>query len=396
MSIKIILVDISDTLVEPNGQLVRGSLEMLIKLNRSGISVFLVSNKSNSNMKISEVAHLTQEILTPSVVGGRKGTGKFVNYIAEREGLERSEILYLGDTEQDMWECSNSDVLFLRADWSKNSNKTRYGIRFTTPESVAEHIIYYFSKSEYWYFELNGSDNLSRAYEYKALFNSHLTTITYIKHILKGMPLPRFKDDHRSRAKWFLVLHFIASLYLSGYLTRDKKRGKPILCIYPGHRAQQSGFLSEITELIPVLSNSVEFIPDLLIRHAAAPKSALLRKKGGQPTFYSQISTIHLAADYRSKIEGRRVIILDDFTTQGYGFEAARNQFLNGGAGSVCCIAIGKFGYTSTICIPDKDVEWDSFCPNSIQDVDFLQSTVRGIIKEKASIVPSNLLPEEA
>ncbi len=65
------------------------------------------------------------------------------------------------------------------------------------------------------------------------------------------------------------------------------------------------------------------------------------------------------------------MIVIDDFTTEAYGFETARNFLFNAGASSVICIAVGKYPKPYYAFYPKADVEWNSFAPNPLTSNDF-------------------------
>jgi hypothetical protein len=64
--------------------------------------------------------------------------------------------------------------------------------------------------------------------------------------------------------------------------------------------------------------------------------------------------------DYRQRIQGKCVVVMDDFTTQGYSGECARQLLLQAGAGEVVCINVSKYGrdYWAISCGFD-DYTWD-------------------------------------
>ena len=81
----------------------------------------------------------------------------------------------------------------------------------------------------------------------------------------------------------------------------------------------------------------------LFIRHTASAK----RSSGGggdrtDPT--GQITTIHINPEYRGKLDGRHVIVVDDCTTYGVSFAVAAAFLKKAGASKVTGLALGKFG----------------------------------------------------
>jgi len=80
----------------------------------------------------------------------------------------------------------------------------------------------------------------------------------------------------------------------------------------------------------------------------------------------------------------RQVLVFDDFTTNAYGFEAARNFLLNAGASSVINIAVGKYGKFYDVLYPKPETQWDSFLPASLCSEDFSFISIAGEIDEHA------------
>ncbi|WP_091585294.1 phosphoribosyltransferase [Alteribacillus bidgolensis] len=55
------------------------------------------------------------------------------------------------------------------------------------------------------------------------------------------------------------------------------------------------------------------------------------------------LDTIHLNPEYQGKLKGKKVVVLDDYTANGYSFECARNLLLNQGVKELIFVTIGTF-----------------------------------------------------
>ena len=55
-------------------------------------------------------------------------------------------------------------------------------------------------------------------------------------------------------------------------------------------------------------------------------------------------NTMRLNPDYQRRIQGKGVVVMDGFTTQGYSGECARHMLLEAGAAEVVCINVSKYG----------------------------------------------------
>lgn len=365
MPVKAILIDISDTLIK-DGEVYPDADKMISQIQGLDIEVFLVSN--NVHGDIFGIGN--DRVLYPKMVNGQKGSGSFVKYVAKKTGIPENEILYLGDVEQDMWEAHNGNVLFLRADWSTHHKKTSYGIILSSPEKAVKFIKDFFLKDKLWYYMLDDFDDFGSPVHYRSLLNPETATKKGVKDLFK-------RKTKNSRLQAYLTLHLIASSSLEGLFLPDQNGKRPIICLYPSHNGQQTGALEFLANLSKKLFDS-DFKPDLILRHKTAIKSAYARTRGETVTLENQLSTIQLNPKHKDKIVGRKILIFDDFTTEGLGLETARNFLLNAGAGEVFCITAGKYGFETEIFTPNFGVSWDSFEPTDLTDKEFTKTIKHG------------------
>lgn len=377
MSIKAIIVDISDTLLtELPGSFsvapVPGTIEMIEGLQDSGLEVFLASN-DNHNQEVKQHYRVDDSrILSPQTVGGKKGTGSYVNYVCRMLGIETNELLYLGDVEQDMWEAVRGNLLFFRADWSNNARKTKYGIVVSAPNKFVPAIAEYFLKESIWYYKVDSADSLGRPVEVRALLNPDKAKNAGIHALLKEKKSNPDLATH-------LSLHLLASLYIEGLHLKGNFAKVPLWCLYPGHAGAQTGALESFAAIGASLTK-VHYLADIIQRHSRARKSAFARFNEENLTIENQLKTIKLNEGYKSKIAGSRILVFDDFTTDAHSFETARNFLLNAGAAEVVCIAVGKYGSNYSAYTPRDARTWNSFQPTNLAENDFnlepLTSTV--------------------
>ena len=147
--------------------------------------------------------------------------------------------------------------------------------------------------------------------------------------------------------------------------------------IYPGHTGD--------TPVLPILSRYLRqdgplaedrYLPHLLMRHTPAVKVAYARRRGTGVGFTNQANTVHLNPRYRELLKGRRVLILDDFCTQGYSFEWARHLLMQAGAAKAICISLGRCGRTYLRQRLVTNRRCDPFSSISYRDEDFLADPV--------------------
>jgi len=177
-------------------------------------------------------------------------------------------------------------------------------------------------------------------------------------------------------------MHLFASIYLEGLYLTDAGR-KLTWCMYPGHDGQYTPILDSFVTMISRQFHEY-YLPELIQRHTEAIRSSSARSRRQTLNMDNQLQTIQLNPVMREKITKRSMIVIDDFTTQGFGFETARNFLFNAGAESVTCIAVGKYPKPYIARYPKDGITWDSFMPVSLTENDFAFNTVRSIINDQA------------
>jgi predicted amidophosphoribosyltransferase len=372
MPIKAIILDISDTLLERR-EVVSGVPEMIGRLRGLGLSLFFVSNNQVSRLTAIHPCFEEGEYLDSFEVGGKKGSGRFVDAICNRHELERNELLYLGDSDNDMKEAVNRSVAFFSPKWAVKDYP--YGLKMSTPDRFATTIETFFLKEALWYYQVNDVDALNRPVIIRALLDPDECKNAGITRLLKQKQNQQF--DNAYMLSDYLSLHLFASLYLEGLHLRSRPRKPIIWGIYPSHKGSQTGVLERIATLTSRMFREA-YVPGLIYRHTPAVQSHKARQRGERTTLSNQLQTIHLDPDLRNKVRGRCIIIIDDFTTGSNSFEAARNILYNAGAAEVVCIAVGKYPVPYNSRSPVSRVSWDSFSPTThLKDADFGFKSVR-------------------
>ncbi len=84
---------------------------------------------------------------------------------------------------------------------------------------------------------------------------------------------------------------------------------------------------------------------DVLARHTNAEKSNTVYHRGGiVAAVNNQLTTMVVGPSYREKLDGKQILLLDNFLTYGSTTETGRNLLLAAGAKSVKVACIGKYG----------------------------------------------------
>lgn len=108
-----------------------------------------------------------------------------------------------------------------------------------------------------------------------------------------------------------------------------------------------SDTLSDFTHRLRSTTSRVQFAKrkhPLFIRHTPSQKRSSPTSGSNRLEPASQVETIHLNPEYRDRIRGRNVFVVDDCTTYGLSFGAAAAFLRRAGAISVTGVALGKFG----------------------------------------------------
>ena len=164
----------------------------------------------------------------------------------------------------------------------------------------------------------------------------------------------------------FLLNQLFCSIYLD-----DLPQNLDYWTTYPGHAkgSEINKFMSQFLER-GVKEFRDKYIP-IFHRHSTAVKSAFKRTSGGNVDFENQIKTVNIIPAMNGKIEGKSILVIDDFTTSSFSFEWARNLLLQAGADSVILVAVGKYGNKYRIYSPKDEVSWDPYSECVLNESDF-------------------------
>lgn len=386
MTIKAALIDISNTILDSFNSVIKDTPTMIGELRKRKIEVFFVTNNFYSTAfplwSKRDFFNIEDEsyILHKEKVGGLKGSKKFVQYVCSKLNIKPNEILYLGDEKFDCYEAVNSGVVFFRASWIQQA--TPYGIPVDKPLTLIRLLDVFFRKDHLWYFTINEKDPLNRQIVLRALLDPDTATISGIKNLIKSKGKQGPDQIKGYPSDWYLSMHLFASIYLEGlHLAAGRSA---IWCLYPGHDGPHQSILSNFVSMASQAFNEKNF-SNLIIRHEQAKHSSASRYQHILVNLNNQLSTINLNSEYKTVIKDKTVVVVDDFTTEAYSFETARNFIFNAGAASVICIAVGKYGKTYLCRFPKPPTIWDSFVvPSSITQNDFSSSWTQPTIDRDA------------
>ena len=379
MPIKAVVLDLSGTLIDDSGAIVVGVPDMITRLQQLGLTIYIASNNAVPSHQVNRFSHV--EMLDRFIVGGTKGSRKFIDTVCSRLGIARNQLLYLGDTDNDMREAVNCDVIFFLAAWS--APNYAYGIEVNTPARFAEIVETFFLKEKLWYYYLDDTDSGGRSVIVRALLEANTAWNTNIGSLLKyNLDLETVRSFKPSE---YFSLHLLASLYLEGLHLRPQSQKPAIWCVYPGHAGGHIAALDEFARLVSRLFHQ-QYEASLIRRHTPARKRSTARsqREVPSPSIDEQFQTILLDPALQTKIADRRVLVFDDFTTEGQSFETARNFLLNAQAAEIISIAVAKYGTRYRSYYPNANLRWDSFTQVKLRETDFYAKNLVGTLDQDA------------
>lgn len=369
--VKAVLLDLDGTVVAPDGRLASGVAEMVARIRSRGLRIAVLSGKFESHI----AQRLRNTGLDPELVVGwdtvcaGKRSPKYIQYVCDYFGLEKKELVYIGDSDDSDAICaSNAKLLYLHARWSVPNHK--YGIPVYKPADVASFIETFLLREPQWYWELDDGSLSVRC----MIDGNGAGDPTMKKAIIAVLKQGMDPCIGGRKVRQFLLLYFLTTITLA-----DLQASVDWWVTYPGHEigatppATVQGFLDFATKLF-----HERYKADLVVRHTTASKSAYARSSGATPTFANQVQTVILNAKHQRLLEGKRVIVIDDFCTDGKSFECARNLLTLGGAEQVSCLSIGKYGPSYIRYTPTDGVTWDPYTPSTLDDSDFDLSSLYG------------------
>ena len=338
--IKAIFWGFYDTIVTKENNIIQDVINVIQDLHRQDIKIAILANEP-SRHRIKEICSKYQLpidlIVTPEYIRKKKPSPEFVYYACERLGVKPNQTIYIGSHPRtDLFCAHNAKIFFFTANWFLQKEDIEYALRLDTPQELISYLNIFFSKRYPWSWIVND------------------TRFGYPVKIRALMPYAQSADDSKIRElskyavqiKWgqhnvvqFFSLHLLTSLYLENI--HDYK----YWIIYPSSEpGKRNTLLNNIFEYIIRFFHSKEKfdnIDKIIVRLHKAEKSAYTRSQGKSVDFLNQTGTVGLDEEFASKIEKRTVLVIDDFTTEGFSFECARNLLFSVGAKDVICVAIG-------------------------------------------------------
>ncbi len=371
MAIEAVILDLSGTLVDGQGRALLGAADLLSNLQESGIQVAVAATHDTAFGILKSAGLVPDLVLTRRTVGANKGSSLWVSRATAAFGVQPHQVVWLGDSQQDMLSALNADVIYFNAGWS--APDYRYGIQVESPRLFAALITGVFAKTHNWYWTCEGADAAGRRVRVRSVVDANGAGDGRLARQLRSL-LKEGTDSQLGPITLgdFARYHLLASIYAEGLV------GGPdvIWATYPGSGGNENPFLTSFAHLASQLFRD-RFVGNLLVRHTPATDMSHARTAHQEVNFLDQINTVCLNADHQGRVRGNRVVVVDDFTTEGYSFECARNLLLLAGAAEVVSVCVGRYGAWYGKVAPVDGYTWDPFRP-CIHDAANFQTTPCG------------------
>lgn len=341
-----------------------------------------------SNLRLINSGLDVDSLVSAEITGKKKPGGTLVAAFCREYGFAPHEILVIGKDQRSVLEALNGCAIGFHAGWCGRTSK--YGIHIETQDEFLEYLDLFFLKKALWYATYDSSDELGREVVLKTLIDGNGAGSQSLKSNLYDT-LKKKQEVYTNGASLskFMMTHMIASAYLDGLFSVD--RNQIVVQIYPGHLpTSQPPVLIQQTidsfKLFRVKPATVSGGEYGLQRWRVAAQSHKKRMEGhrDEVAFQNQMSTVRLAA--KTQVRGKRVIVLDDFHTDGFSLEAARNIYLAAGADTVTLLAFGKYGFKITEAVPKRRNLVKPYEEKSYSDDDF--EIVEGRVETNPDALP--------
>jgi len=322
---------------ERRGSIVKGIRELFDFLRMNDIRPIVLSNRDWQIVNRETGARTTIDKRLETLYGthtlyvAQRGDVPFkpsresISRVLELQNLSASEVVFVGMSERDFRTALQSKILFMNATWDRQ--ETSYGFVFDSPQAIKRFIELFGLKAHHWFYQIDSP------IRYRSL-----------------APFSTYKEDYRvyseaarnaakigTPERRFFLYSLVASLYFTDLI---KDIGY-IACV-PGHEKGYGN--AQMDDVLRIVGQTfgARYLPDLVVRHTDAPSQREERNSGRVPIPVTQMNSLRLnkfplkigKERYKNPIplKGNKVLIFDDFTTNGFSFEATRLCLAQAGA----------------------------------------------------------------
>ncbi len=306
--------------------------------------------------------------------GRRRGSPAWIDVVKTRLSVEAWELLYVGSGELDCRTAINAGSLYIHAAWTGASRGRIPALAASDPGEVREFVESHLLTGALWSYSDDGSNprlSIRSLLPAGTAIPSGNGESIGLKDIFTHHKDPMIGEEP---ARDVLMLRVITNCYLQGLLTPGTYFG-----VYPGSRLgsinpELEGFARPASSLVHGF-----FKDDLLERHTVAPDTSLVRYRArtrgvrADVTIATQASTVRIAEKYRGKLQGRNVVIYDDFMTNGISLDWARQLLQAAGTKRVVLVSVGKYGGSRYSHFDYRSSNLDPYAARTYDPADFVE-----------------------
>jgi predicted amidophosphoribosyltransferase len=242
-------------------------------------------------------------------------------------------IMLIGAVNEDIYIAANNKILLINPTWiDVEENIQKYGFKLKNFHQIIQCIDILGLETQLLYdFRVDEKTRLiavSNANKYYAVKNEE-------EMIKKYMGTLKYGNDYYKYAVYFHYLTMIFGM--------EEFHDVDYWMAFPSSTGSNENNIYDIVKRTRYLLNNRRS-GELFIRHTPAEKStSMSRTKRLQEGCRRHLETIHLNPKYKGKLKGKKVCVIDDYTTNGASFESARNLLIHEEVREIILVAIGTF-----------------------------------------------------
>lgn len=340
------------TIFDKDNNLYLDVKDMLLSFYKRGYNMILMSHDTSKHKKLREKIKIE--------------TGLDISVFSRsqvREGFSKEEAIshlkttiVLGSSNEDLYLAATYKLLLINPGWSvvQEEKPLKYGLTINEPNKIVQ-MLDIIKNQQHWFFKLT-IDEKTDLYALTSANNNSATQDE--SKVIDG-----FRDFlKKGNRNYYEALFFY---FISSVMQSDDLRKIDIWGIMPSSGSSLNPDMFEIKERARYLTARRAKEP-LFIRHTPVQKSHYTSSDERMRIGASKhLDSIHINPDYKSKLRGKTICILDDYVTYGSSFEALRNLLLKAGAEKVIFVAIGRFkkGYNGIYQKENYEISGDIFSP---------------------------------
>lgn len=351
------------TLQNKAGLLYEGIKELVHNLHKDGEQIIIMSHDH------SKVAHLKSEF----------NFAELCFRWQVRERLKKDTMgshLIVGGNDDDLHIAANTKTALLFPQWSdvQEEKARHYGFGIFSPKALYK-VIQIIKNQKVWFYELRIDDSAT-VYSLTSA-NSNGNVEQSEKEMVEGF---RQSLKH-GKKKYFkaLQLHFLASI-----IHNQAFREVDLWSIMPSSGNSHNEDLWALKERARILMGK-RLTKPLFIRHTPIRKSHSIRDINKRLLCDRHFASLNINPEYRRKLKGKVVCILDDYLTNGTSFETLRNLLVQAGVKKMIFVSLGRFRRYSGIEYYKQDYELSGNIFSSDYSFKSLNcSNIKGTYDERA------------